>query len=107
MCVCVCMSVYINVCMCMYSLAKMSHSLSFYIDTATIRLWSTTPSSACSLPPPPPAPLILDQTFIGGGRSVLARPILKGTVPFGAANVPFGAGSKPKCALKIGVLAPT
>ena len=31
--------------------------------------------------------------------SVLARPIPKGTVPFGAANVPFGAGPKPKCAL--------
>ena len=31
--------------------------------------------------------------------SVLARPIPKGTVPFGAANMPFGAGPKPKCAL--------
>ena len=32
-------------------------------------------------------------------NSVLARPIPKGTVLFGAANVPFGAGPKPKCAL--------
>ena len=39
----------------------------------------------------------LSPTMLEG--SVLARPIPKGTVPFGAANVPFGAGPKPKCAL--------
>ena len=32
---------------------------------------------------------------IAVARSVLARPLPKGTVPFGGSNVPFGSATKP------------